>query len=180
MPGGPGGYAGSMDDSPRVTDIMTTDVIALRPEMPLEEAAWFLAERGVSGAPVVDDQGQLVGLLDDSDLLTSRARLHAPTTIELLGAYIPLPGEKARYEQELRHALGRTVGEVMTDPAPAIRPDDTAEDAATVMVRDGVSRVPVVEDGVVVGVVSRGDLIIALSRDPGTATEGGAAPAGDT
>lgn len=155
-----------MTDSPRLADIMTTEIVTLRPEMPLEDATALLAEHRVSGAPVVDEQRRLLGLLDDNDLLTSRTRLHAPTTIELLGAYIPLPGETSRFQEELRHALARTVGEVMTEPAPSLSPDDSAEDAATIMVREGVSRVPVVEHGVVVGLVSRGDLISALSRIP--------------
>lgn len=146
-----------------VRTIMTTDVLTVRPDMALEEAVMLLAGRGVSGAPVVDAEGALVGLLDDSDLLTSNARLHAPTTVELLGAYITLPGEHRRYSEELRHALARTVGELMATEFPTVGVDATIEDAATAMVDHGVSRVPVVAgDGALAGIVTRGDLVAAM------------------
>ena len=149
-----------------VTAIMTTDVVTVRPDMPLEEAAALLAERGVSGAPVVDADGQLEGLLDDTDLLTSTARLHAPTTIELLGAYIPLPGEYRRYTEELRHALAQTVSDVMEEDFPTIGKDATCEDAATLMIQRGISRVAVVDDdGGLAGIVTRGDLVRGIALD---------------
>lgn len=142
---------------------MTTDLLTLRPAMPLEDAVGLLAERGISGAPVVDADGNLVGLLDDTDLLTSQSRLHAPTTIELLGAYITLPGEQRRFAEEIQHALARTVGEIMDDEFPTVREDGTAEDAASAIVDHGVSRVPVVDaDGRLVGIVTRGDLVAAM------------------
>lgn len=149
-------------DTPLRT-VMTTDVTTVGPDMALEQAVAVLAEHGVSGAPVIDDDGELVGLLDDTDLLTSTARLHAPTTMELLGAYITLPGEHRRYTEELRHALARTVAELMATDFPTLREDSTVEDAATVMVRDNVSRVPVTsEDGRLTGIVTRGDLVAAM------------------
>jgi CBS domain-containing protein len=149
-------------DTP-IRDVMTFDVITLRPNMPLEEAVSALAERGVSGAPVLDDTGALVGMLDDSDLLTSTSRLHAPTTIELLGAYITLPGEQRRYTEEIRHALARTVGEIMAKDFPTVREDGTVEDAATAIVDHHVSRVPVVDrDGRLVGIATRGDLVASM------------------
>ena len=146
-----------------VREVMTSDVLTLRSEMPLEEAVGLLAERGVSGAPVVDERGHLVGLLDDTDILTSTSRLHAPTTIELLGAYIRLPGETRRYTEELRHQLARTVGELMETKYPALGVDATVEDAATALVESRLSRVLVVgEDGELRGIVTRGDLVGAL------------------
>lgn len=149
-----------------VTAIMTTDVVTVRPEMPLEDAAALLSEHGVSGAPVLDREGQLKGLLDDTDLLTSTARLHAPTTIELLGAYIPLPGEYRRYTEELQHALAQTVAGVMEEDFPSVGLHATCEDAATLIVERGVSRVAVVDaEGRLAGIVTRGDLVRAIALD---------------
>lgn len=149
----------------RVTEIMTRDVLTVRPEDSLEEVVARLAERGISGAPVVNEDGRLVGLLDDDDLIVSDARLHAPTVIELFGAYLTLPGERQRYEEDLRHALAGTAGELMERDAPSVGEDGTVEDVATLMVERHVSRVPVVDaDRRVVGIVTRGDLVAAMGR----------------
>ncbi len=148
-----------------VSEILTTEAVTLRPTMAVEEAVRLLDERGVSGAPVTDEDGRLVGLLDSSDLVVAESRLHAPTTIELFGAYLPLPGERRRFEEEVRHALGRTVADLMHVDPPRLHPSSTVEDAATLMVDHGLTRVPVTDDhGVVVGVVSRANLVAALAR----------------
>ncbi len=146
--------------------MMTTDVVTLHADDSLEDAVKALTARGISGAPVVDDDGRLVGVLDDSDLILSEARVHAPTAVEILGAYIPIPGTIKRFEEEVRHALGRTVADLMEPDAPYVGPEATVEDVATAMISQHVSRVPVVDDDrQVIGIVSRGDLVKAMSRD---------------
>jgi CBS domain-containing protein len=148
-----------------VTEVMTTPVTTLTADTTIEEAASLLVEADIGGAPVVDGSGRLIGLLDDSDLVLSEARLHAPTTIEILGAYIPLPGGRRRFQDELRQALGKTVGEVMEDDPPSVQPDATVEDVATLLHDRAVSRVAIVDaERRVVGIVSRGDLVRALRR----------------
>ena len=148
-----------------VTDVMSSPAITLSPDTTVEEAIGILVERGIEGAPVVDAEGRLVGLLDDDDLIVSEARLHAPTTIEILGAYIPLPGDLRRFNEEVRQALGRTVAEVMDTNPPRIGLTGTVEDVATLLHDRGVSRLPVIDDtGAVAGVVTRGDLVRALRR----------------
>ena len=151
-----------------ITQFMTSPVITVGPQTTVEEAVKLFAEAGVGGAPVVDDEGRLVGLLDDDDLLAGETRLHGPTTIELFGAYLTLPGERRRFEQDLRHALAQTVADVM-DPEPAaLGTDAVLEDAATVIIDRRVAHVPVVDaDRRVVGIVTRGDLVKALYREGG-------------
>ena len=149
-----------------VTQIMSSPPITLTADVTVEEAIGTLVERGIEGAPVVDGDGRLIGLLDDDDLIVSEARLHAPTTIEILGAYIPLPGDLKRYNDELRQALGRTVAELMDTNPPRVRETGTVEDVATVMHDRGASRVAIVDgSNVVIGVVTRGDLVRTLRRE---------------
>lgn len=146
-------------------EIMTSSVITLQPDQSVEEALRVLHRNGISGAPVVDGDGVLLGLVDDSDLIVSEARLHGPTAIEILGAYITLPGEQRRFANELRHALARTVGELMSDDPPTVGLDATVEDVATIIVERRVSRVPVVDaDRKVAGIVTRGDIVAAMGR----------------
>jgi CBS domain-containing protein len=148
-----------------VTQIMSSPAITLSPEATVEDAVGILVEEGIEGAPVVDEDGRLVGLVDDDDLIISEARLHAPTTIEILGAYIPLPGEMKRFNEEVRQALGRTVADIMDRNPPRIPETATVEDAATMLHDRNVSRLAVVDgSGGVVGVVTRGDLVKALRR----------------
>lgn len=148
-----------------VSEIMTTEVVSVTPDTTVEDTLALLSRHHISGVPVVDDDGHLVGLLDDSDLLVGEARLHGPTTVELLGAWIPIPGERRRYEEEVRRALAATAGEAM-DPEPvSVGREATVEDVATLIVHRDVSRVPVVDDdNRLLGVVTRGDLVGAMGR----------------
>jgi len=149
-----------------VTQVMSPTPITVAPDTSVEDAARLLAQHSIGGAPVVDDEGRLVGLLDDTDLIVSQARLHAPTTIELLGAYLTMPGSSHRYAEELRQALAAVVVDVMDRNPPAVGTDATVEDVATLIVDRDVSRVPVVDtDGRVVGIVSRGDVVRAMASD---------------
>ena len=149
-----------------VTQIMSRPPITLPPDATVEDAVGILVSNSIGGAPVVEEDGTLLGLVDDDDLLISEARLHAPTTIEILGAYIPLPGDLRRFNDEVRQALGRTVREVMDSHPPTVTEAATVEDVATALHDHGVSRLPVLDSaGKVVGVVTRGDLLKALRRD---------------
>ncbi|HEX2273439.1 MAG TPA: CBS domain-containing protein [Acidimicrobiales bacterium] len=162
-----------MPRSTLVREVMTTDVLTFRPTDTVEAAARALSERHLGGAPVVDDEGRLVGLLEDDDLIVQEARIHFPTVVSVLGAYIELPSSLSRMETELRKAVGASVGDVMDSDPPTCAPDDTLETVATVMHERGVSRLPVVADGKVVGIVSRGDLV----RDIAGYLAGAEAPA---
>jgi CBS domain-containing protein len=144
--------------------VMTTDVVTVTADQTLASAADVLADRGIGAAPVVDGEGRAVGLLRDEDLLSTEARLHLPTTIAILGVNFTLPGEVARYDEELRKAIASTVGEVMEQEFPQLPPDASLEDAATLMHQADVTHVVVVDDGRAVGIVARGDLIRHLAR----------------
>ncbi len=149
-----------------VRQVMTTDVLSFRPEDPIDEAAKALSSRNIGGAPVVDEDGRVVGLLEDDDLIVQETRLHLPTVISVLGAYLELPSSVAHFEADLRKAVGSSVGDVMDADPPVCSPDDTLEQVATVMHENDLSRLPVVSGGRLVGIVSRGDLVRAIVGDP--------------
>jgi CBS domain-containing protein len=147
-----------------VSEVMSTDVVTLRPDQSVEEAADVLASRKIGAAPVVDTRGKLVGLLRDEDLIVSEANLHVPTAISFLGADIVLPSSLHRFEHELKKAAGATVADVMTTEFETVKPDDNLEDLATRMHDRDVTHVPVVDGGKLAGIVARGDLVRFLSR----------------
>jgi CBS domain-containing protein len=145
-----------------VRQVMTTDVLAFRAEDTVESAARLLSERRLGGGPVVDAEGHVLGLLEDDDLIVQDAKLHFPTVITVLGAYIELPSSHRHFEEDLRKAVGATVADVMDVNAPTCTEDDTLEQVATVMHDRNVSRLPVVRGGKLVGIISRGDIVRAL------------------
>lgn len=148
-----------------VRDVMTKvpDVLSFTPDTKIEDAARALSERRLGGAPVVDAAGRVVGLLEDDDLIVQETRLHAPTVLTVLGAYIPIPDRGHDLGEELRKAVGLTVEQVMDADPDVCREDDTLERVATVLHEKHLSRLPVVaDDGTLVGIVSRGDLVRAL------------------
>jgi CBS domain-containing protein len=151
-----------------VRQVMTTDVLTFRPTDTIHAAARALADRRLGGAPVVNDDGRVVGLLEDDDLIVQDSRLHVPTVISLFGAYLELPSSLAHFERDLRKAVAATVADVMDADAPTCRPDDSLETVATTLHESGGSRLPVVDDdGRLVGIVSRGDLVRAIVSDAG-------------
>lgn len=146
-----------------VRDVMATDVLFFAPSDNVMDAMRSMLVRNVDGAPVVDDDGSIVGLVTTADFIVEEARVHLPTVIALLGAYIELPSSKKKFDHDMEKALGSTVGEVMSEAAPTLSLDDTVEYAATIMHEQGADRLPVVDDeGALVGIVARGDIVRAI------------------
>jgi CBS domain-containing protein len=154
-----------------VSSIMTTDVLTFTAEQPIKDAMAQLVERSVDGAPVVDADGKVVGMLSTGDLIVQDARLHGPTVISLLGAYIELPSWRKEADEDWEKATSLTVGHSMDDEPIVVKAEDTVETAATAMHDNDVSRVPVVDgDGKLVGLVARGDILRCLVEDFGTSS----------
>jgi CBS domain-containing protein len=144
-----------------VREVMTADVITVAPTQSVADAARLLTERRIGAAPVVSD-GKLIGMLDDDDLIVEEARIHFPTTIAVLDTYLMMPGSLARFERELKKAVGATVADVMDDEFESIGPDDTLEQAASVMHERSTTHLPVVDGDRLVGIIARGDVVRAL------------------
>ena len=151
-----------MPSATPVASIMTPDVVTFTTDEPIREATMRLLDRGIDGGPVVDGDGRVVGMLTTDDLLVQETRLHYPTVVSLFGAYLELPSAHRHFEEELRRAVGATVGEVMESDVVTCSPDDTLERAATLLHERKLSRLPVVRDGVLVGIVGRSDIIRAI------------------
>jgi CBS domain-containing protein len=161
-----------------VADVMTRDPIAVTPETPLNEAIKVLAERRISGLPVVDQAGaqpsthpgpltgKLVGVISESDLMWRESGMTPPPYIMILDSviYLENPG---KYERELHKALGQTVGEVMTKDLVTIAPDAPLRKAAQIIHDRKVHRLLVVDaEGKLVGIVTRGDIVRFMASHP--------------
>lgn len=146
-----------------VADVMSHNPIVVRPETPLNEAIQILAEKRVSGLPVVNDAGELVGIVSETDLMWQETGVTPPAYIMFLDSVIFLKNP-ASYERDLHKALGQTVGEVMSRDPVTVSPDKLLKDAAQLMHDRSVHRLPVVDaNGQVIGILTRGDIVRAMA-----------------
>jgi CBS domain-containing protein len=138
----------------RVADLMTTDVVTVTPETLLREAASLLAAKRISGLPVVDDEGNVVGVLSEADIVVKA-------------------GGTAREHRLLGWLLESDVdlGEAMSAPATTIDVDRRVHEAAKLMAAEGINRLPVVEGDRLVGIITRADVVRAFARSDGEIAE---------
>lgn len=142
----------------KVADIMTRNVISVRPDTRVGEIARLFRTHAVSGLPVVTEEERVVGIVTELDLITRHANPQMPTFLPLLGAYVPLRTKE--YRESLRRITGVVAQDIMTTPVNTISPDASIEDAATVMVSNRANPLPVVDEtGKMVGIISRTDLL---------------------
>ena len=146
-------------------EIMTTDVITLTPETDIGRAAQLLLEKGINGAPVIDDEGRVVGILCQSDLVAQQKRLPMPTVFTLLDSYVSLSSSK-QIEKEVRKIAALTVAEAMTPDPVTVQSDTTLETIAGLMVDSGFHTLPVVDQGTLVGIIGKEDVLKTLLSGP--------------
>lgn len=148
----------------KVRDIMTVDVVTVDRDATVNDIARLMDQRGLSGIPVVDGAGNLVGLVTETDLIVRNTRMELPVFIQILDGIIPLETPR-HYRKRLKHMLGTVATDVMSEEVIVAEPDDEVEHLAEIMVRKRCNPVPVVEDGRLVGIVSRADLIRMMARE---------------
>ncbi|MBU4345454.1 MAG: CBS domain-containing protein [Desulfobacteraceae bacterium] len=144
-----------------VRDIMTTDLITVPPDMDISRAAKILFDNRINGAPVVDDNGGLVGILCQSDLITQQKKLPIPTIFTFLDGLIRLTSVK-QIEKQVRKIAALTVSEAMTPKPVTVRPDTGLETVAALMVDSNFHTLPVVEDSRLVGIIGKEDVLRTL------------------
>lgn len=140
----------------RVADLMTTDVVTVTPETSLRDAAALLAERRISGLPVVDTEGRVVGVLSEADIV---AKAGGPSREHRLLGWLLDP------DVDLADKIAaRTVSDAMSAPPLTIDAQRPVYEAAKVMASEGINRLPVVDGERLVGIVTRADVVRAFAR----------------
>ena len=148
-----------------VADVMTREPLTVRPETSITEVIQALAARKISGLPVVDETGKLVGIISETDLMWQETGVTPPAYIMILDSVIYLENP-TRYQKDLHKALGQTVGEVMSRAPISTTTDQLLSAAARVMHDRNVSRLPVLDHaGQVVGILTRGDIVRAMAAE---------------
>lgn len=140
-------------------DIMTTEVIAVHPNEDVEKVAELLLKHHISGLPVLDDSGKLVGVVTEGDLVIRRKQVRAPLHVVILDSLIYLESPH-RFLEEIKRAAAQKVGDLMTTKLYTVGPETAVETVATKMVERRVNRLPVTDaDGKLLGIISRQDII---------------------
>ena len=144
-------------------DFMTKEVITIKPEATVEELARLLIKHKISGVPVVDDKKKFIGIVTENDLISQNKRLHIPTVIRLFDAFIVLGSDK--FEEEIKKMTATTVAEICTKKVMSITEDTTLQEVATIMSEKNIHLLPVLRNGLVVGIVGKADVVSAMSRE---------------
>jgi CBS-domain-containing membrane protein len=148
----------------RAKDIMTRDVIVVKKGQTVEEAVNLLADNHISGLPVVDDEGHVVGIVSEGDLLIQQKQFRLPRYFYFLDGYILLESFQ-RFQEELKKIMAYTVDDIMTADPVTVYEDATIEEMATIMSEEAINRLPVLSsEGKLVGIVSRADIVRAMAK----------------
>jgi len=142
-------------------NIMTTDVITVSPEEGIADAARLLVEKRINGVPVVDNEGKLVGILCQTDLVAQQKKFPIPSLFTLLDGFIPLTSMK-HLESEVQKITATTVAEAMSPNPVLVRPETSIDEVSSIMVEKGFHTLPVVDEGKLVGIVGKEDVLRTL------------------
>lgn len=145
-------------------DIMSRDVVTLSAEMEFSTAAKILMDNHFNGAPVVDDRGQLLGILCQSDLVAQQKRMPVPTLFTLLDSFVQLTSTK-HLEKQIRKIAALTVAEAMTPDPVTVSPDTDIETIASLMVDSNLHTLPVMQERKLVGVIGKEDVLRTLVKE---------------
>ena len=144
-------------------DIMSTDLITFSPDTEVAKAAETLLDNRINGAPVVDENDRLLGILCQSDLIAQQRKLPIPTLFTFLDGIIQLSSSK-QIDKQVRKIAALTVAEAMTPNPVTLRPDTGLEAIAALMIDSNYHTLPVVENGKLVGIVGKEDVLRTLIK----------------
>ena len=146
----------------KAKDIMTRNVTTVRAATTIEDLARTLMEHKISGAPVVDDNGDLIGIVTENDLISRDKRLHIPTVMRLFDAFIVLESQ-SKIEKEIKRMTAITVNDIYIKEVITATEDTPVQDIATIMSEKKVHLIPVVEGKKILGIIGKIDLIKGIT-----------------
>jgi len=141
----------------KARDIMHTHVVTTTPDKELSEVARILLEHDVPALPVLDEEGRIVGLIGESDLIHQDQKLHLPTMFFILDT--PINFEPWKLEKEMRYLMGQKVADLMRRKVYTVSPDETIHEISDIIVERKQEIVPVEEEGNLIGIVGKKDII---------------------
>lgn len=144
-------------------DIMTKEVITVTTDVTIEGLARIFTKHDISGAGVVDEDGKLIGIVTENDLIKMEQRLHIPTVINIFDAVIYL-GSSKRFEEDIKRMAATKVEDIFKKDVVTISESSTIEEIATIMSEKNIHHLPVVKKGKLVGIVGKKDIVKAIAK----------------
>ena len=144
-------------------DIMTSEVITVKPDLSVEKLAEILWENKISGVPVLDDDDTLVAVVTENDLIDQTKKIHIPSVITLLDSVIFLESAE-KMEKQIKKITGATVGDISAEKLISVSEETPLNEIATIMAQKGVHTLPVLCGDKLVGVVGKSDIIRTLAK----------------
>ena len=145
----------------KVKDVMTKELITVSPDTEIVHATKLLLENRINGVPVTDETGKLVGILCQSDMIAQQKKLPVPSFFTFLNGLITLTSTK-QFEKQVQKIAATTVAQAMTPNPVTVRPDTNIEEVAALMVDNNFHTIPVVDEGELVGIVGKEDILRTL------------------
>ncbi|AGF77088.1 CBS-domain-containing membrane protein [Desulfocapsa sulfexigens DSM 10523] len=143
------------------SEIMTKDVISVHPETPVAQLATLLTTHNISGVPVLDDDNNVIAVVTESDLIDQSKKLHIPTVVTILDSVFYLENPD-KMEAEMKKIAATRVAEICSGTPKTISPDTRLDEIATIMAEDNIHTLPVLDEGKLVGIIGKKDIIKTL------------------
>jgi CBS domain-containing protein len=140
---------------------MTREIITVDPEMGVAELAALLWEKSISGAPVVDADGRLVGVVTETDLIDQSKKVHIPTVLNILDSMIILENP-TKLDRELKKMTGTRVKDICTLEPVTVTEETPMDELASIMSERHLHTLPVLKEGRLVGIIGKADIIRAM------------------
>jgi CBS domain-containing protein len=142
-------------------DIMEKNVVTINEDESVEDVARLLIEKGISGVPVVDADNNLKGIISDGDLIYRDKQIHIPAVVQILDSTIFVESLK-KFQEELKKITAYKVKDMMTTKVITVDVNTPIEEIATLMIEKRINRVPVLEKGKVVGIITRQNVLKSM------------------
>jgi len=145
-------------------DIMTKRVISISRDASIGELSELLVGNKISGVPVIDENGKLVGIVTEADIIVKDADLHFPRYFKLLDGIIYLESFR-KFKRNLKKYIGIKVEDIMTDKVEVVKEDTSVSEIANIMMSSNINRVPVTDEkGGLVGIITRRDIVKSMIK----------------
>ena len=144
-------------------DIMTKDVITVHPQTPVRELATLLLNHKISGVPVVDEAGKVLGVVTESDLIFQNKKVHLPTAVAILAAFLFLDRPE-QLEQEMKKIAGSMACDICSAELISVTPETPLDELATLMAEKKIHTLPVLDGGKLAGVIGKSDIIRTIAQ----------------